>query len=251
MAKKKAQHLYEILGQKAREVRDSAGAGHTDRSESPAQTPVPSAPAHRFVPEPPSVLQTPVPVVAGQEHVLENMITIRRDTAIVGALLVIGAIVVAFVLGRTSAPRVIEEKPITPRLGAPEILPEPGTSPAPAPDVGQQDEVAEESAEESAEAASPAETTPAPRPPGRVAIVLIAYTDSEANREKAKDVAEFVKGKGYDAEVVTWGSSLVIQVPGFESTDSARYKAAVRELSELEYRGSKPFGGAYPRILKR
>ena len=105
MAKKKAQHLYELLGQKSEEAK---------AARKPASVPVVTRlpgkkqeakePSRRHVPVQYAPVVTPAPVGPGQEHVLDNVITMRRDTAIVGALFLLVLLAVAFVLGRTTAP---------------------------------------------------------------------------------------------------------------------------------------------------
>jgi hypothetical protein len=119
MAKKKAQHLYELLGQKAEEKPRPAAAGqgkerpapqHARRPfQPPSPAPPPAQVPRKHITAPPQPVPAPVPLEAGHEHVLENVITIRRDTAIVGALLIIVVIAVAFVLGYAAAPKYVED----------------------------------------------------------------------------------------------------------------------------------------------
>jgi len=117
MAKKKAQHLYELLGQKTREAQQSADARAKEAS---AVAPQPGGvhdagePQRRRVPAPPPPVMMPAPAGPGRESALENVITIRRDTAIVGTLLIIVLLAVSFALGRATAPRQMpqdEEEP--------------------------------------------------------------------------------------------------------------------------------------------
>ena len=107
MAKKKAQHLYELLGQKAQEalqVSKESAAKESEAVRAPASTPDLKPSRRRYSPGVSAPVQTPMPAATGHEHALENVVTIRRDTAIVGALMVIVLLVVAFVVGRATAP---------------------------------------------------------------------------------------------------------------------------------------------------
>lgn len=102
MAKKKAQHLYELLQQRAQGKHTQAGS--EPAKSAPGMPHAPVAPGRKYVSADPKSISPPVPVKVGQEHLLENVITIRRDTAIVGGLLMLIIIVVAFVIGRATAP---------------------------------------------------------------------------------------------------------------------------------------------------
>jgi hypothetical protein len=101
MAKKKAQHLYELLAQKTREAQQAEPKSKPVASPQPVQKQ--EAP-RRFVPAAQPPMIPPAPVEPGHGHILEDVITLRRDTAIVGAVLMVVLLVVAFVIGRATAP---------------------------------------------------------------------------------------------------------------------------------------------------
>ncbi len=258
MARKKAQHLYELLRQKTDEAKQAARV----RALEPPAPPLPKLPAPTPLPKPvrpvapPSViaarrhvvpeltpLPTPMPGIGGREDVLENVITIRRDTAVVGVLLIVIIIVVAFVVGRATAPMHHEEvlQPQRTEASETKMHLEPGKPKSPATDEEtKKAEVKEEPAPEPAP-----EPEPEPAPRGKYAVALITLDDTEKDRKEAEAIVAFLKKKNYAAEVRPSGGKILVQVPGFESTISQKAARALEELKQLEYKGLKQFQTAY------
>ena len=237
MAKKKAQHLYELLGQKAQEaIQASRETSAKEPEAAPVPTPVPGQkpPRRRYVPGVSAPMQTPVPAAAGHEHALENVVTIRRDTAVVGVLMVIVLLVVAFVVGRATAPKYIEEKPLNQGLRdiRPATLTEPEQPEAPPTDREEEERAAAEEArrivEEAAEPAAPA------TPEGKWYVQLGSYVES--NKHMGEDVAKYLRDKkGYNAELARSGRAYMLRVIGYATKEEAQ-RAQVK-LSGVEYMG--------------
>jgi hypothetical protein len=253
MAKKKAQHLYEILAQKSDVVQPPPvqEPKQVERKAPPAESDKEPPPRKRVQIEQPPV-PAPVPVGRGQERVLENVVQLRRDTLIVGVLLVIVAIVVAFFIGRATAPESVSRADM---LGGKiedrseqEKRFQPGTNMAPPPDAGEEEEATEEAAEEPAET----EEQPAAQPLDeeyeiRLSSLPESMGDAKESLEKAR---EYLVKKGYpSAEVVKKGSHWVLRVRGY--ADSAAAQAAQRELAELEYQGRRDFADSQVRRMSR
>lgn len=245
MAKKKAQHLYELLGQKAQEAVQAAKAQDAKESapsKSPPPAPASKPPRRRYVPGVSTPVRTPIPAGTGQEHALENVVTIRRDTAIVGALLVIVLLVVAFVVGRATAPKYFEEKALNQGLKdtTREQLTEPTQPASPATDREEEEALrAAEEARRISEEAQGQPETPSAQPQRQYAVYLLKYGLSKRNI--AEDVQKFLVDKGYtSADIVEKEGQLQLRVPGY--TTRAKAQEAKNKLADLEYRGDMPFG---------
>ena len=76
MAKKKAQHLYELLGQKAREVKEAAAPRPVPAKPEAQEAPASAAARRRYIPVEQAPVPAPGPVGAGQERALEDAATI-------------------------------------------------------------------------------------------------------------------------------------------------------------------------------
>ena len=254
MTKKKAQHLYEILAQKSDQVQPLPTPTPAPvEQKAPAAETGEAAPARRRVEIEQQPVPAPMPAGRGQERVLENVVQLRRDTLIVGVLLIIVAVVVAFFVGRATAPgpaprdsvwgdRMEEET----KEGEKHF--EPGTSEAPEPDVGKQEEAAEETAEEPSEPETPPVVQPLEEEYEiRLSSLPESMSGSKESLEKARD---YLVKKGYSAaEVVKKGSHWVLRVRGY--ADSTAAQAAQRELAELEYQGRRDFADSQVRRMSR
>jgi hypothetical protein len=254
MAKKKAQHLYEILAHKSEQVQPlPVSAPAPAQEKKPAAEPAAPPPQRRRVEVEQPPVPAPVPAGRGQERVLENVVQLRRDTLIVGVLLVIVAIVVAFFIGRATAPGAA---PKGRDLGvglADEVKKEgphfePGTSPAPEPDVGKQENEAGESAQQPP---GPEEQSAAQPLEEEYEIRLSSLPENMTGAKESLDKArEYLVKKGYPAaEVIKKGSHWVLRVHGY--ADSAKAQAAQRELAELEYQGRRDFADSQVRRMSR
>ncbi len=246
MARKKAQHLYELLGQKAQEAAQAAKAPSARESgapKTPSPAPVPKPTRRRYIPGASAPVRTPMPAGAGHEHALENIVTIRRDTAIVGALLVVVLLVVAFVVGRATAPGHVEEKALNQGLKDTrrEQFTEPETPASPATD--REEEEALRAAEEARRIAEEAARQPEPasaQPQRQYAVYLLKYGMSK--RYIADGVRKFLVDQGYtSADIVEKEGQLQLRVPGYATRTEA--EEAKKKLADLEYRGELPFGG--------
>jgi hypothetical protein len=251
MTKKKAQHLYEILAQKSDKVQPlHAQAPEPVEQKAPAAESGEAPPARKRVEIEQPPVPAPIPAGRGQERVLENVVQLRRDTLIVGVLLIIVAIVVAFFIGRATAPESVPRESVwgdkmeeESKEGEKHF--EPGTSEAPEPDVG-------ETAEEAAEEPSEPEEQPVAQPLEeeyeiRLSSLPESMSEAKESLEKARD---YLVKKGYPAaEVVKKGSHWVLRVRGY--ADSTAAQAAQRELSELEYEGRRDFADSQVRRMSR
>ncbi len=254
MGKKKAQHLYEILAQKPEQAQPvPVPAPVPAERKTPATEPGEVPPARKRVEIEQPPVPAPVPVGRGQERVLENVVQLRRDTLIVGVLLIIVAIVVAFFIGRATAPASATNARDDVWGGMDKGLQEgkqyePGKNEAPEPDVGKQEETAEEAAEEPSEA----EQQPAAQPlveewEVRLSSLPVSQGDAKESLEKAKD---YLVKKGYaGAEVVMKGNHWALRVCGYATLEKAQ--AAQRELAEFEYQGRRDFATCKVMRVKR
>jgi hypothetical protein len=258
MAKKKAQHLYEILAQKSDQVQPlPAEPPASSEQKPPAAEPVGAPPARKRVEIEQPPVPAPIPAGRGQERVLENVVQLRRDTLIVGVLLIIVAVIVAFFIGRATSPDSATEP--TPRgsglgdeLGLKgdkeERLSTPGTNEAPEPDAAKQEEAAEEGSEEPAEA----EAQPAAQPlEEEWEVRLISLRENiPSAKESLEKRRDHLVDKGYpSAEVIKSGSFWRLRVRGY--ADSTAAQAAKRELAELEYEGRREFADSEIRRMNR
>lgn len=240
MAKKKPQYMYELLGQKVQEAKEAAAAKVAPVKPETGQTSVPVVPRRRFIPAEHTPVPAPGPVGTGQERALEDVITLRRDTAIVGILLVIVVVVVAFVVGRSTAPTYIEEKGPEPGL-RPGVKPEKEREAVLPEEENTSDTPARDGVEQPGELERPVIEPPPAEPKAEFAVYLLKYGMSK--RYIAEDVCKFLIEEGYAAaDIVEKDGQLQLRVPGFKTREEA--ERAKNRLDGLEYRGDQPFGGS-------
>ena len=253
MAKKKPQHMYELLGQKVQEAKEAAAARPAPVKSETGESPAPLAPRRRFVPAQQPPIPAPGPVGTGHERALEDVITLRRDTTIVGILLVIVVVVVAFVVGRATAPTFIEDKGPEPGLRS-----GPGTKEENKADSTEEEAdttpagggYAERRFEQPGEPAGVAEEQPpVVQPESRYAVYLLEY--GSGSRYIAEDWRKFLVDEGFArAEIKEKAEGgLLLWVPGYQTMQEA--KKAEAKIKGLTRRGAEPFFKAEAKEVKR
>ncbi|MFH1421196.1 MAG: hypothetical protein ABIH42_00540 [Planctomycetota bacterium] len=197
MGKKKAAHLYDILGKSSQQAENSKEQS-SGVSYSP---PVAQNEGSQKVTGPNIPPQSP------PEEALDTLITIRKDTAIVCVVFTIVLLILAFLIGRITAPK---PKPlIEPTLKTPVTSDIPSTPPA--------------AAEK---------------------YYLLIATYDESKRSLADEAAAFLKSKGYPVTVEKAGNKVIIKLRNFESSSDEQAKKILNGITSLEYKGRKEFKSA-------
>jgi hypothetical protein len=249
MARKKAQHMYELLRQRAREAKEAAAAKPASAEVEAQETPAPVAARRRYIPAEQTPVSAPGAVGAGQERALEDVVTLRRDTLIVGILLVVVVIVVAFVLGRATAPVSIEEPGMRVRQTAKPEKEEPKKTSSREEKAGAA--AGGEHGQRHTAGTEAEETTdqPAAQPEKEYAVFLLEY--GSGSRHIAEEWRKFLVDEGFPTAEIKekTGGGLVLRVPGYKSMKEA--ERAKKKIASLTRRGEQPFTGADAKEIKR
>ena len=216
MARKRPRHLYEVLGKGAaqqppapQQEASSAGGAQPLREEGRAKLP-----------------ETFLPKEMPSDKALENVIVIRKDTAVVAILLAVVMWVIAFLLGRWSVQKT--SPPVNPTQKESAASLEAPVKPAPI------DFQAPESTESVGAASGVKE---------KYCLVIIAYAESQ--KKLADEAAEFLRSKEYPVVVEKSGDKLTIRLRGFQSKSDSQALKILGEITSLEYKGKKAFSSAY------
>jgi hypothetical protein len=211
VAKKKARHLYEILGKGAaqpgsqQEVSPTEGAKPLQEEES-ARFP------ETFLPK-----ETP------SDKALENAFIVRKDTAVMGMiLLAIVMWIIGFFVGRWTAQKTLPAVKPTLKESAAAAEPPPILLPG------------QETTESAGTASGVKE---------KYYLVIAAYDESQ--RRYADEAAEFLRSKEYPVVIEKSGDKLTIRLRGFQSNSDPQALKIQGEIRSLEYKGRKEFRTAY------
>jgi hypothetical protein len=216
VSKKKPRHLYEVLGK-----------GAAQPTSAPQQEVSPPEGARPLREEERTKLpETFLPGEIPSDKALENVIVIRKDTAVVAILLAVVMWVIAFLLGRWSVQKT--SPPVNPTQKESAASLQASVEPAPIPFQPPE-------STESVGAASGVKE--------KYCLVIIAYAESQ--KKLADEAAEFLRSKEYPVVIEKSGDKLTIRLRGFQSKSDPQALKTLGEITSLEYKGRKAFSSAY------